>query len=125
MTEKYLQWVVGPNNVPYQLYDLTHCVSVERGVYIIWSPLHRDFIDVGSGRIDQRLDDHRTQFASRHISAEDKDIWVTYAAVDRRNQEGVERYLAEELGLVGIPGKRFPDVKPIPVNLPDFFRLGQ
>jgi hypothetical protein len=87
------------------------------GVYIIWyeengSPVT---VRVGQGAIRDRLREHR----------EDKEIQsyshfgpllVTWASVGEKDRDGVEAYLAQELEPK--VGERFPDRKPIEVNLP-------
>jgi len=81
-----------------------------KGVYVIFS--ENEVVRLGSGIIKDRIAAHRT---NPDITAH-KDLQVTWAEVDARQMEGVEKYLANELK----PkiGSAFPDRTPIPVNLP-------
>lgn len=87
------------------------------GVYIIWwGNTDPDVLYVGAGDVGDRLwyraGDHRLvdyQRSGLHLSC-------TWAAVDPRQIHGVERFLGDKLQ----PrfSEKFPQVTPIPVNLP-------
>ena len=111
-----------------RLFDLhLPTVTVKSGVYIIWygGPESHP-IDVGSGIIKDRLEDHRNDpqieiYKTDPFLTKGGIVYVTFAKVSILLQKGVERYLAETLDLVGSGGKRYPKKqKSIPVNLPDF-----
>jgi hypothetical protein len=85
------------------------------GVYIIWHGGQNPWtVRVGQGTIRERLSAHR----------QDRDVLgyrnlglnVTWASVSAPNRDGVERYLSEKLQPK--VGDRFPEVLPVPVNLP-------
>lgn len=91
--------------------DLT-TVSGE-GVYIIWhigNPSR--VVRVGQGDIAKRLSEHRNnQQITRYGQ-----LRVTWAKVDARSRDGVERYLADTWK--PLVGDAFPDVRAIEVNSP-------
>jgi len=81
------------------------------GVYIIWQDGGL-IIRVGQGEIRGRISKHRSD---KQITAYNN-LLVTWARVSSWERGGVERFLAEKLNPV--IGSKFPDVLPIPVNLP-------
>jgi len=85
------------------------------GVYIIWyagtSPAA---VRVGQGVIKDRLTKHRADPLINKYK--DKGLYATWASVDKKFRDGVERYLAEFLNPK--VGDKFPDVLPIQVNIP-------
>ena len=85
------------------------------GVYVIWKPGMEggNVIRVGQGDVKDRIVDHRND---PEIMAYEPELRVTWAAVDMLYVDGVERYLGNTLRPA--VGKHFPDVEPIPVNLP-------
>jgi len=85
------------------------------GVYVIWhGGSNPATVRVGQGRIRDRLAAHRQD---REIQAyASLELYVTWARVDERYQDGVEAYLAQQLRPK--VGERFPERTPIPVNLP-------
>lgn len=99
--------------------DLTSPSLVENGmynlgVYIIWSETEKRVIRVGSGHVAQRLDDHlKNSEILKH-----EELLVTFAIIKEREEVlSIETYL----GYIYDPvvGDRFPDVGPLPVNLPN------
>ena len=107
----------GPNNeawYPFRTVDLSHDhFNNLVGVYIIWQGGAK-VVRVGQGKIRERLTDHRN---SQQISKLDTgNLCVTWASVGAANLDGVERFLGDTLKPV--IAERFPDVAPIPVNLP-------
>ncbi len=80
------------------------------GVYIIWSD--RTTIRVGSGVIKDRIGAHRNDDEITKY----QNLRVTWAAVNRNQMEGVEKYLADVLSPA--VGERFPNRTSIEVNLP-------
>lgn len=80
------------------------------GVYIIWS--NQNVVRVGSGIIRDRIADHR----QNHEITRYPNLKVTWARVSEVNMQGVETFLANTYN--PLVGERFPDVRPIQVNLP-------
>lgn len=90
-------------------------VKVE-GVYVIYQAGNPPrTIYVGKGDIAKRLTEHRldSRFASARGAGK---LVVTYAAVPKPDQEGVERHLATRLAPT--VGEQHPDVREIAVNSP-------
>jgi hypothetical protein len=91
-------------------------VGKTTGVYVIWHNGQPPWtVRVGQGDIVDRLTAHRSDqqiLAYRGYGG----LTVTWATVPALCLDGVERYLAEELR--PLVGDRFPNVVPIPVNLP-------
>jgi len=83
------------------------------GVYVIWCD-DGPCLRVGQGDIRDRLGAHRIHPDFR--AYKDHNVLVTWASVEAVHRDGVELYLAQELQPV--MGQRFPEVTPIPVNLP-------
>ena len=85
------------------------------GVYIIWHGGNNPrTVRVGQGFIKDRLEAHRSDSevqAYVHLG-----LYVTWAHVQANYLDGVEVFLAESLN--PLVGQRFPDARPIPVNLP-------
>lgn len=85
------------------------------GVYIIWrEEPTRKAVRLGQGVISDRLSEHRDN--TEIIAKGPKGLFVTWARVDVTNRDGVEAFLADTLD--PLVGDRFPDVVPVPVNLP-------
>lgn len=114
-----LRWTQAPGPTWYRL-EGTNFGSLDvGGVYVIYAggtiatvPL---CVDVGQGDIADRLYNHQRDpnilsYRTRGT------LRVTWAAVPVLYRDGVERYLAETLQ--PLAGRRYPDVVPIPVNLP-------
>jgi hypothetical protein len=86
-----------------------------RGVYVIWhSGSNPRTVRVGQGFIRDRLQAHRRDPQIQHYQS--LGLYVTWASIPRDSRNGVEAYLAQTLD--PIAGEQFPDVTPIPVNLP-------
>ncbi len=89
------------------------------GVYIIWyygNPTR--VVYVGQGDIVDRLQSHRInskiiEYAKQGI------LKVTWAELHETRRSGVERYLADMWK--PLVGDTYPDVLPIPVNLPRWY----
>lgn len=94
--------------------DQRHFDNLE-GVYIIWNGnTYDNVVRVGQGIIKDRLSAHRID---REILAYSQNgLLVTWAVVDTRYRDGVERYLAETFNPE--VGNRFPLVPSIMVNHP-------
>jgi hypothetical protein len=85
------------------------------GVYIIWhAGANPAIVRVGQGVIKDRIAKHRTDPLINNYKNEG--LYVTWASVEKRFRDGVERYLAESLSPK--VGDKFPDVQSIMVNLP-------
>jgi len=84
------------------------------GIYIIWHGGHNAWtVRVGQGDIKDRLLNHRKD--KEILEYKDYGLWVTWARVDLKYRDGIEAYLANELN--PRVGERFPDRRPIEVNL--------
>ncbi len=85
------------------------------GVYVIWhgGPTPK-VVRVGQGVIRTRLAAHRQDEEIQAYAG--LNLYVTWARVDAPSRDGVEAFLADEL--TPLVGERFPDVVPVPVNLP-------
>jgi hypothetical protein len=87
------------------------------GVYVIWhtgSPGR--VVRVGQGDIAQRLGAHRDDPAVTRYRTNGS-LLVTWAEVPKKaDRDGIERYLANHYR--PLVGDAWPDVTPIPVNLP-------
>jgi hypothetical protein len=86
-----------------------------RGVYVIWhSGSNPRTVRVGQGFIKDRIEEHRRNpqiQAYQYLT-----LYVTWASIPANSLDGVEAYLAKTLN--PIIGEQFPDVTPIPINLP-------
>lgn len=105
-------------------------VKTQRGVYVIWHEagidtdgfqVERKAVRVGqsdTGSIADRLQAHCSD--DEVLSYEDLELKVTCAKVsDREDLNGIEKFLGDFYDpLVPCSGARFPDVEPIPVNVP-------
>lgn len=86
-----------------------------KGVYIIWSERKRRIVRVGSGYLKARICDHQGE----QWAENDDTLRVTFTQIDDENaMKGVESYLGYVYEPVEI-GERYPDVRPVGVNLPD------
>lgn len=112
-----LTWGKCVNNIWCPLYSLNLNHSLFNnleGVYIIWywdnlgSP---KTVKVGQGNIRTRLTVHRENFPELYP---DQELLVTWTSVPSIYQDGVENYVGNRLQ----PEGTYPDVSPIPVNLP-------
>lgn len=87
------------------------------GVYIIWYWNNQRQLYVHKvgqakdGEIRERLEAHRRDFGSNYLGYT---LYVTWAKVTISDIDGVETYLGNRLK----PQDRYPDVIPIPVNIP-------
>ncbi len=90
------------------------------GVYVIWmedEDVGYVAVRVGQGDIYDRIASHRRDEDIKEL--EDKAnaiLHVTWAEVPESFRDGVEKFLSDELD--PLIGRRFPDVRPVPVNLP-------
>ena len=118
MANGTLEWVKcdGAQWCPFMTVDLTHQhFQGLRGVYIIWHGGQDAWtVYVGQGDIAARIDAHRQEPDILRFSS--LGLFVTWAKVDTRSRNGVERFLADTLR----PkiASRFPQVAPTAVNLP-------
>lgn len=90
------------------------------GVYVIWQLRCGSYgpfvIRAGSGHIRSRISNHMQDPQITSF----RPLRFSYARIPRPYALGVERYLGEALS--PLVGDRFPDVCPIRVNVPDFYR---
>lgn len=85
------------------------------GVYIIWhGGQNPAVVRLGQGFIGYRLSEHRQDPAI--LAYKNQGLFVTWTRVQASHRDGVERFLAQSLNPK--VGGRFPDVRPIEVNLP-------
>lgn len=86
------------------------------GVYVIWHEAETGrWVYVGQGDVADRLSAHRRNPAITRFRDHGR-LYVSWAEVDPRRMDGVERFLAEKLN--PIAGEAWPDVPPIVVNVP-------
>jgi len=96
--------------------DLSHShFNGLEGVYVIWHGGNgHNIVKVGQGNIADRLTAYRND---PKIQAYAKNtLYVTWAKVDRHQQDGVEAFLGSSLA--PLVAERFPDVQQMQVNLP-------
>lgn len=99
---------------PLNILDLSTVTPVN-GVYIIWhSGNPSRVVRVGQGDVIDRISKHRND--PEIIKYENFGLFVTWASVESRYLDGVERHLAETWN--PLVGSRFPEVVPIAVNSP-------
>ncbi len=112
---KNLDWIKFRQNNWGDFYTLNlNTIDEKIGVYIIWNVgIFPRAVRVGQGDIKERIADHRRD---PEITSIGPNMRVTWAALEKQYLDGVERYL--EIQLDPMLGVRFPDVQPIPVNLP-------
>ena len=112
-----LEWIKCQNNqwCAFEFVDLSNVNAF--GVYVIWhaSPSQRNTVRVGQGNIRERLTAHRSdpQILSYRSHGP---LLATWATTDSISAAGIERFLAEQLN--PLVGHRYPNVSPIPVNMP-------
>lgn len=114
-----VEWQKCQGNVwgPFLTVDLAHShFNRMEGVYVIWQA-QGPVVRVGQGFVRDRVADHRTNRAITRYN----NLYITWASVPVAYRDGVERYLADVLRPV--VGDAFPDVTPIPVNLPESCRV--
>lgn len=96
------------------LFETAQPLLSDAGVYIIWQANAPHFaVRVGQGVICQRFSTHRIDQAI--LQHRNPSLMASWANVEERFRDGVERYLAERLR--PLVGERFPDCLPITVNL--------
>lgn len=85
------------------------------GVYVIWHGGNNPkTVRVGQGLIKDRIAAHRVD--SEVQAYKQHGLFVTWASVPGNSRNGMEAFLAQNLD--PIVGERFPNITPIPVNLP-------
>ena len=102
----------------FNLLDITSSdVKGEEGVYVIWNPAYLPrAVYVGKGNLENRFYERKND--SRVLEyARDGVLYVTWANVLERYQEGVERFLADTYR--PLVGEEWPNVPGIFVNLPE------
>lgn len=86
------------------------------GVYVIWSAGTLlggpTYIKVGQGDVRDRMQDHMRDLRITRYS----NLRFTFASVSWHQKDGVERFLGDQLK--PLVAERFPNVRPIQVNLP-------
>ena len=86
------------------------------GVYVIWAPgtmlTGPCWVKVGQGNIRDRMQVHMRDARITRFPT----LRFTFAEVSWMQKDGVERFLGDRLS--PLVAERFPDVSPIPVNLP-------
>ena len=85
------------------------------GVYIIWhGGTNPATVRIGQGVMKDRLLAHRNDKQIQNY--QNLGLYVTWAAVSKQSQDGVEAYLAQQLKPK--VGERYPNVTLVCVNLP-------
>jgi hypothetical protein len=85
------------------------------GVYVIWhGGANPATVYVGQGDVASRLQVHRSNLEI--LAYGPNGLFATWAKVDSRSRDGVERYLADRLNPK--VGSAHPQAVPITVNLP-------
>ena len=111
-----LTWIKCQGDVWCSLEKVNLSTVTTAGVYIIWHGGNPpNVVRVGQGKISDRLAIHRIDpdiLAYKQFG----ELFVTWASVPAAQQDGVERYLADQS--TPLVGDVFPDAAPIPVNLP-------
>jgi hypothetical protein len=111
-----VQWLKSKADTWLELntFNIETCTS--SGVYIIWHKGNpSQVVYVGQGNpIAPRLTSHRSDRRIQKYA--DKTLLVTWATVSVAQQDGVERYLADQWS--PLVGDAHPDVSPIAVNSP-------
>lgn len=110
-----VNWYRGNYNSDWHFFDHVNLRLIdEDGVYVIKtreSPGRAVY--VGQGEISERLIEHsKNSEITRHGM-----LSIAWAELHWSKIDGVERYIYEVYK--PIEGKKWPDVNPIPVNLPD------
>ncbi len=98
-------------------FDTLNLDSVDAvGVYGIWHAGRPSrWVYIGQGDVAARLSAHRRNPAITRYRDHGR-LFVSWAEVDPRHMDGVERFLAEKLN--PLAGEAWPDVAPIVVNVP-------
>ena len=100
----------------FETFNIGTC-DTDPGVYVIWHDGQPPWtVRVGQGDVPDRLGKHRRDPRVLAYRSYGAGLFVTWASVPARYLDGVERYLADQLR--PLIGDAFPDVAPIPVNLP-------
>ncbi|MFM5977563.1 MAG: hypothetical protein ACKO99_14630 [Dolichospermum sp.] len=90
------------------------------GVYIIWyEGIEERVVRIGQGIILDRLSVHRNTHEIMSYK-QFGELFVTWTIVEPKLQNGIENYLGYTLK--PLVAERFPDVVPIPVNLPLYLK---
>jgi hypothetical protein len=110
------KWVRPNINDWYCLQSVNLAAIATLGVYIIWRSGNTPWtVRVGQGDIADRLSADRQNpkiLAYSSLAG----LRVTWVEVSEADRNGIERYLVGQLH--PLVGDRYPDVQPIPVNLP-------
>jgi hypothetical protein len=86
-----------------------------KGVYVIWhGGQSSNVVRVGQGVIADRMRVHRLDSPIQRYRS--LSLFVTWCRLADEYLDGVEAYLAQ--ALQPLVGERFPNVRPIQVNLP-------
>lgn len=110
-----LRWVKCTNDQWCPLGTVNLSTVNTSGVYIIWhGGVAPQTVRVGKGDIAARLIAHRGDPSVQRYAP--YGLYVTWAAVNAYDQDGVERFLADQLR--PLVGERHPEVPAKLVNLP-------
>ena len=115
MPERMLNWIKCQDDNPCDFRTVILDEVNSQGIYVIW---YRGkpgrVVRVGQGNIAKRIMEHRKD--EKILAYANRKLYVTWAAADRRDWDGIERYLSE--AYPPLIGDRFPDADPISVNDP-------
>ena len=114
MILKWVKCAEGKEWCPFETVNLENVTT--SGVYVIWYIGETTkAVRVGQGNIAERILAHRRDPEITKFAALGK-LVVTWATLAPSHRDGVERYLADRWS--PLVGDAFPEVDPIPVNLP-------
>jgi hypothetical protein len=112
-----VNWIKSPTGSWHSLMDVDLTGVTGTGVYVIWHEgTPSRIVRVGQGDIVARLNEHRNNpEVTRHRDR--GTLRFTWATVPlKADRDGIEKYLANHYR--PLIGDAWPDVPPIPVNLP-------
>ena len=111
-------WVKCQSNIwcPFETVTLENIGNIS-GVYVIWHEGNpSQVVRVGQGIVIERIAAHRQDKVTTQYR-QFGTLQITWAAVPKKaDRDGIERFLANHYK--PLVGDAWPDVAPIPVNLP-------
>ena len=115
MPGRELNWIKCQDNKPCDFRTVRLDGVNTQGIYVIWYRGNPGrVVRIGQGDIAERLVAHRQD--EDILAYQNRRLYVTWAAVDRRDRDGIEKYLADTFP--PLVGERFPQADPIEVNAP-------
>ena len=116
MADLYVNWQKNPvDGSWFKLRRLDYESLMGSGIYLIWySGIDPRVVYVGQGLFSNRLSEHLHSLAITRYEAKGH-LFTTWAEVDKRLRDGVERYLIDTYD--PLENIRKPNAPPIGVNL--------